>query len=205
MQQRPIFKQYLYKGTGYVYAGAKRDRRGHGTIVTSGSTTTITSVNRAFEDAAVGDEIRVIINKVTYRRYIRTWTNAGSVVVDAAINIPVAQTWHHLPQRSGTADTDGWINVQHLKDKVLYIQMDATASGAGISYSLEGKGDGSNTVPRQLATGTLTAAVVAGTTNPLAADTVVIAELLSAIRVGVKNDNADVDKVSAWVTGETAR
>lgn len=212
-QQRPIIKRWPFNGAAFVYVGARQRRRGAGTIVTSGSSTTVTSGNvavggsvpQAFSQALVGDEIKLVMAGVVYRRYIRTKNSHDSVVVDTAINIPTAHTWTHLPHQSGLTDAVGWVNVQHLENKLLFIQLNSTASGAGITYSVEGRGAGDNNVPRELATGTLTAAVVAGTTNTAAADTLVIPEMIQDIRIGVKNDAGGIDNVSAWITGVQVR
>jgi hypothetical protein len=209
MQQRSIFKHYNFQGPAsgaYTYIAAHH-QKGQGTIVTSGSSTTVTSGNltQAFSQAAVGDQIKTRVNKVTYRRYIATKASNDSVTVDTALSIPAPAPWYHLRQVGGITDADGWINVQGLENKLLYIQINTLGSAAGISYSVETRGAGDNSTPRQIIAGTLTAAVVAGTTNPLAADVVVIAEAMQDIRVGVKNANDGADNVSCWITGELRR
>jgi hypothetical protein len=221
MFQKPLFKKWSFQGASYFYVNQEAERIGGGglgTIITSGSSTTITSATsrQAFSQAAVGDEMRIVLGGSVqigglgeFQRFITAKASHDSVTVDSAINIATASPWFHIPQRGSTADTDGWVNVQFLKDKLVYIQLVTKGTAAGITYSIQVRGAQDNAVPREVLTGTLTTAVVttAGVTtiDTTAADTFVIAEEAQDLRVGIKNDNSAIDVVSAWVTGEVIR
>lgn len=113
-------------------------------IKTTGSSTTIAAVTAStnpFAGLAVGDVIYITepggAGPLQSKRVIVTYTNADTIVVDAAITIPATGTTFGYKKRTGgTADTDGWFTVSGYAS--LTSVLDAvTVNAASIEMSLE--------------------------------------------------------------------
>ena len=91
-----------------------RGNQNQGTAKTVGSSTTVTSKvasSGAFTSLAAGDKLTFNVGGRMTERYITTWTNADSIVVNLAIDLSGdsrGYTFWHKHLYCGTGAGDGW-------------------------------------------------------------------------------------------------
>lgn len=131
-----------------------------GAVTTSGSSTTVTSVGSAGSFAGMGVGDVLFVNRggggppVIDTAVIVTYTNANTVVVDAAVNwsnggLGYTATWRDT--QCGTTVNDGWVDVTNairITMSVDYIQGDLTAGGLEVVWECKSSAPGA--VPRRV-------------------------------------------------------
>lgn len=195
--EETFFRAYDLSATNYTYG-----RFGDWTeaspsrIETSGSSTTVTAVSGTpFELIGVGDEIRVEISGVQTRRVVAAKASSVSITVDTAIDLDVdgGYKFEWRDFQVGTAATDGWLPTGLASAVDVHFVISAMTGTDGIAWTVECKGDGDATSAIVVHSETYTA---------VGSEVIVVGEICSAVRVGIKwvtADTAGTDSVSAFL------
>jgi hypothetical protein len=198
-----FYYQYDLDATTYKYGRlggptglpcVKPDRYG---AKTSGSSTTVTSAaGTPFDPVNVGDFLIFSIPPDTkLLRKVATKTSGAQITVDSAIDLgTVGVPFDHWPFRIGATANDGWHQVQMYTSITVHIYIPTVAAAGGVDVQIEtNSGDPATpTVP-------YTQNFASATT-----ETVNVAEVASALRVGVKGGSgfAGTDSITIWLQGE---
>jgi hypothetical protein len=177
-------------------------------IETTGSSATVTAVDSlsSFALLNVGDVIYVpdvvATSGVISTRTLIAKASANSVTVDAAVNLDIDGgypfRWKKL--QSGTAATDGLVNVSGWKNIVVHSNVETYNAATNITVSVEGIPAGGTTPVALLdPAGAAAANVHTGT----GAKMVEVRSSVESLRVGLQVNGADsgLNQVTVWVGG----
>lgn len=208
---------------GSPMAGSSRIK----TTGSSASVTEATASTNPFTDLSVGDLVMVNLQDgTTDLRVIITRTDAANIILNAAVDWSatggVAFRW--LKQTTGTAVTNGWIDISGMDDVTMTIYFDQINVTGGVDMRWECKAAGVNAAPvivypgesdgcgsaGTLGTNVCNLTGTAGITSGLA---LVVTEPWTACRLGLfihtSDDGADTttntEQITATLTGRTRR
>jgi hypothetical protein len=150
-------------------------------VITSGSSTTVTSAvanSRAFASVAVGDMVEFVIAQVLTRRKVATKVSDDEITVNSAVDLSAGcSAWYHRPFQIGTADTDGWHNVEDYPVKAIKVDINTLSAAPGLTISIEVRGRGDVEKPSVVLTKNYTATD---------SDVIQVTEPCASVRVGVR-------------------
>ena len=171
-------------------------------VATSGSSTTVTSVNTdaPFADVSVGDLLFIsvpaqagaVASVAQYVRYVSDKASSDSITVDSALTLPTAGvgfTWWKFA--AGTATSAGWFDVGNASGVTIQLNIGQISVTGGIDYSLE---CGISPWPGVLATPFTYDTVASGNLTATGTTTIAVSEPYTVCRLGLKigtNDNLD--------------
>jgi hypothetical protein len=193
----------------YIYCSTTEPINSQARVITSGSSTTVTTVGSAsaFGGMAVGDDLGVNVAGTVQRRTVTAIGSSHSLTIDSAANWQngtdgYAFEWRHVT--CGYSDTSGWKAVNALRNPNVYLQLgsgDGTALTAtgGLDVSVECRYGGDATLPSQVLYLNMTSVL-----RPTNSQVVPLRESCSSARVGFKwgtVDTAGTDSVSAYLFG----
>jgi hypothetical protein len=163
----PLVSLYDLDATSYTYCrtlGVNGDvfgawKQGPSKVVTSGSSTTVTSVTAggsgAFNGVAAGDEIRIISSTGTITsRVVTARASADSITIDAAVDLttPAAGTqfWYRTLE-CGTETISGWFSTSPYQDLKITWEMNQVSLTSGyIDFRVECRDFGVDNQPVQV-------------------------------------------------------
>lgn len=158
-ETRTLFYRYAPTATGTSYVFGKCDALNpqlRSAIATSGSSATTTDPNSlsGFFATKVGDIIFCQITATSrIAKRIAAKASNNSITVEGpgadadAWNVGTGNTaWSVLPFSSGTAVTDGWVDVSRFTNKTIFISVnDLTGVTGGFNVIIQGKSYGDTT------------------------------------------------------------
>lgn len=164
----------------------RRDMATVGGVQTSGASSTVTSavaLSKVFATVAVGDMVEFVIAQVLTRRKVATKPDDDTITISGG-NVTLTggiSAWYHRPFQIGTADTDGWHNVEDFPTKAVKVDINTLSAAPGLSISIEVRGRGDLEKPSVVLTKAYT---VAGS------DVIQVTEPCCSVRVGVMGTTA---------------
>lgn len=214
LHQKLLFWQFDNDSTSLTYCYFDSPNQGFGALETSGANTTVTKVSTDTDSShqpfnpmvalgTTGHMIMFEYPELTFlTRKVNTVSSGTSIVVDSAVTLVACSSWHWRKLNKGTAITDGWVKIDYLKKKTLFIDLKTVSAGGGIDIQVEGRGSG---VAGQ---GGDKKVIIVPLTNYAAATSVAypIQEDVTWLRVGVcgHTDFSGTDDVTIYVEGDTA-
>jgi hypothetical protein len=200
-EQRDFYFGYDLDATTLKYGRIleRRDMAQIGGVQTSGASATVTSavaLSKVFASVAVGDFVEFVISQVLTRRKVATKPDDDTITISGGnVNLTGGiSAWYHRPFQIGTADTDGWHNVELYGRKSVKVDLNTLSAAGGLDISIEVRGRGDIEKP----------AVALAKNYPAAiAESIEINELCSSIRVGVKGGSgfAGTDDIDISLLG----
>lgn len=197
--------------TAFIYCTTSDPINGMAKVTTSGSSTTVTTVNSlpAFGvPMAAGDDIVFQTGPGTIlRRTVSAVVSDTQITIDSAADLSAKYTfsWRHVA--CGYSDTDGWQMVNNVRGPNVKVDL-GDGSGAaltavgGVDISVECRFAGDGTAPAQILTTNLTS-----TLKPTNSQVIPILENCASLRIGLRfgtNDSAGTDSVSAYWLGNSS-
>lgn len=131
---------------------------GPGTLVTSGSSTTVTQETTGmnpFTEVAVGDLLFISSGGTVSVRLVTARASATSITVNTAIDLAVGTHWSWLKRSCGATIDDGWVDVGGFYN-VTFSRTIATINAGSIETTAECRLNDNPTVATTLATNTTT-------------------------------------------------
>jgi hypothetical protein len=152
----PLFQKYqVVASTDPVFGVFGPDQVGTKRALTSGSSTTVTSVtagDAAFGGLQAGAELSVNRDGTRDVVYITTWTDEDNIVVDTAVNWEagpqgsVGRQHHFRRFLSGQGVNDGWFNAEEFDNVTIQYEL-STFNATSVTLYTEGRIKGSQMAP----------------------------------------------------------
>lgn len=148
--ERTYVNQYdldQVSASAYIYCASGEYVQGSGRVITSGSSTTITTVNSTsgFGPLRAGDELFFIISGVETRRVISAVASTSSLTVTAAVDLSAlgagGYMWKYRRVSCGTTASDGWLTTAGAKQPFeVRWQVEQVSVTGGVDVRVECRG-----------------------------------------------------------------
>lgn len=107
------------------------------TDAVTNNTTTITSATANFNSSVVGNVLYIVVGGTAYRRYVTTYTNSTTIVVDATLSAGSGQTMKiggAVATMGGSVLASGGSARQQTAGNIIYVKYNASAYSFSTSY-----------------------------------------------------------------------
>lgn len=201
--QRWFFRNYDNASTTLTYGKFRSVVQGYGGVQTVGASTTVTAVTASigtFSPVQVGDTIVFWVAEAPLVRRVTAKASNDSITVSSSVDLSALTggyaAWYFWPFLSGTGAESGWIKVDDLISKTLYLQFTTVAATGGIDVQIQTRGGdyatvGVNTFPLK------------NYTAATDSEAIPIAEDAKDLRVGVcgHTDFSGTDDFTIYIEG----